>query len=94
VLIKDGIPVKIVSERLGHANIACTMQTYQHLLPSMQADAAQSTERLAKPTPPPAGGTGERGGNRRRKTARTGGNTRSTRKPRSLTWAYLDSGAR
>jgi len=69
VLIKDGIPVKIVSERLGHANIACTMQTYQHLLPSMQADAAQSTERLAKPTPPPAGGTGERGGNRRRKTA-------------------------
>lgn len=69
VLIKDGIPVKIVSERLGHANIAFTMQTYQHLLPGMQADAAQSTERLAKPTPPPPGGTGERRGNRRRKTA-------------------------
>jgi hypothetical protein len=35
------------------------MQTYQHILPGMQADAARSTERLAKPTPPPqpSGGT-------------------------------------
>ena len=69
LLIKDGIPVKVVSERLGHANIAFTMQTYQHLLPGMQADAATATERLAKPAPPSASGTGEHRGNRRRKSA-------------------------
>jgi integrase len=28
-----GIPAKIVSERLGHANIAITMDTYSHVLP-------------------------------------------------------------
>jgi integrase len=69
LLIKDGIPVKVVSERLGHANIAFTMQTYQHVLPDMQADAATATERLAKPAPPRASGTGERRGNPRRKSA-------------------------
>ncbi len=69
LLIKDGIPVKVVSERLGHANIAFTMQTYQHVLPGMQADAARSTERLAKPVPPSAGDTGERRGSHRRKSA-------------------------
>lgn len=69
LLIRDGIPVKVVSERLGHANIAFTMQTYQHLLPGMQADAAQATERLATPPPPSERGTGEHRGNRRRKTA-------------------------
>lgn len=69
LLIKDGIPVKVVSERLGHANIAFTMQTYQHVLPGMQADAARSTERLAKPVPPPPGDTGERRGSHRRKSA-------------------------
>jgi len=69
LLIKDGIPVKVVSERLGHANIAFTMQTYQHVLPDMQADAATATERLAKPAPPPASSTGERRGNPRRKSA-------------------------
>ena len=69
LLIKDGIPVKVVSERLGHANIAFTMQTYQHVLPGMQADAARSTERLAKPVPPSESDTGEGRGNRRRKSA-------------------------
>jgi len=51
LLIKEGIPVKVVSERLGHANIAHTMQTYQHVMPGMQADAADTTERLAHPKP-------------------------------------------
>ncbi len=51
LLIKEGVPVKVVSERLGHAQIAHTMQTYQHVLPGMQADAADTTERLANPRP-------------------------------------------
>ncbi len=62
LLIQAGIPVKVVSERLGHANIAFTIQTYQHLLPGMQADAATTTERLATPVPTdadPHGGTSQ-----------------------------------
>jgi integrase len=65
LLIQDGIHVKVVSERLGHANIASTMQTYQHLLPGMQEDAAASTERLAKPVRPAESGSGEGRGCRR-----------------------------
>lgn len=49
LLIKEGIPVKVVSERLGHAQVAFTIQTYQHLLPGMGADAADTAERLTKP---------------------------------------------
>ena len=43
--------MKVVSERLGHAHIAHTLQTYQHVLPGMQADAAGVAERLANPNP-------------------------------------------
>jgi integrase len=40
LLLKEGVPPKVVSERLGHASVAFTMQVYQHVLPGMQADAA------------------------------------------------------
>lgn len=40
LLLKAGVHVKIVSERLGHANVAFTMSVYQHVLPGMQAEAA------------------------------------------------------
>ena len=69
LLIKEGIPVKVVSERLGHAHIAHTMQTYQHLLPGMQDDAASAAERLARPVPPAESDTVERRRNNRRKSA-------------------------
>ncbi len=69
LLIKEGIPVKVVSERLGHANIAFTMQTYQHVLPGMQADAARTSERLTRPVPPAETKTVERRRNPRRNTA-------------------------
>ena len=36
-----GVPIKVVSERLGHAHPAFTMHTYQHLLPGMSAAAAE-----------------------------------------------------
>ncbi len=35
-----GVPVKVMSERLGHANTAITSDLYQHVLPAMDADAA------------------------------------------------------
>jgi len=55
-----------VSERLGHAHIALTIQTYQHLLPGMQDDAADTVERLARPK---KNGAREHRGNTRKKSA-------------------------
>lgn len=49
LLIKAGVPVKVVSERLGHANPAFTIDTYQHVLPGMQAEAARTFENLINP---------------------------------------------
>jgi integrase len=40
LLLKAGVPLKVVSERLGHATPAFTMAVYQHVLPGMQAEAA------------------------------------------------------
>ncbi|MGA7758903.1 MAG: site-specific integrase [Ilumatobacteraceae bacterium] len=40
LLVAAGVPIKVVSERLGHAHPDFTMQTYQHLLPGMGAAAA------------------------------------------------------
>lgn len=42
ILLKAGVPVKVVSERLGHSSPAFTMTVYQHVLPGMQADAAKA----------------------------------------------------
>lgn len=49
LLIKAGVPVKVVSERLGHGNPAFTINTYQHVLPGMQAEAARVFEGLIAP---------------------------------------------
>lgn len=40
-LLRAGVHPKIVSERLGHATIAITMDTYTHAIPGLQEDAAQ-----------------------------------------------------
>lgn len=40
LLVAAGVPIKVVSERLGHAHPGFTMHTYQHLVPGMGADAA------------------------------------------------------
>ena len=41
-----GIPAKVVSERLGHATIAITMDTYSHVLPGLDTQAAGTVARL------------------------------------------------
>ena len=41
LLVADGTPIKVVSERLGHAHPAFTMHTYQHVLPGMGTTAAE-----------------------------------------------------
>ena len=41
-----GVNLKIVSERLGHSTVAVTVDTYSHVLPGMQEEAAQAVEDL------------------------------------------------
>ena len=52
LLIAAGVPAKVVSERLGHASPVFTIQTYQHVLPGMQTDAARTIAALVQPVPP------------------------------------------
>lgn len=40
ILLQQNVPVKVVSERLGHSSPAFTMTVYQHVMPGMQAEAA------------------------------------------------------
>jgi integrase len=40
-LLQKGLPLKAVSERLGHSDVTITMRTYQHVIP--KDDAALST---------------------------------------------------
>ena len=44
ILLTMGVHPKIVQERLGHSNIAMTLDIYSHVLPSMQKDAADKID--------------------------------------------------
>ena len=44
--LKAGISPKIISERLGHATAAFTMQTYTHVIPGMDESAASTVADL------------------------------------------------
>jgi integrase len=46
LLLASGANPKVISERLGHATVAFTLQVYSHLLPTMQEGAAQRLEDL------------------------------------------------
>ena len=41
-----GIAAKIVSERLGHASVAITLDTYSHVHPALQEEAAHTVASL------------------------------------------------
>ncbi len=43
-LLAKGVHAKIVSERLGHASIGITLDTYSHLLPGLQEEAVKQLE--------------------------------------------------
>jgi hypothetical protein len=38
--------MKVISERFGHSKIQVTLDTYAHVLPSMQKAAAEKLQRL------------------------------------------------
>jgi len=43
--LMDGVHVKVVSERAGHANVGITLLVYAAFIPNMQADAAAGVDR-------------------------------------------------
>ncbi len=45
-LLAAGVNIKVVSERLGHASVAFTLDTYAHVMPGQQADAAAAVSAL------------------------------------------------
>ena len=40
IILAQGVHPKVVSEQLGHATIALTLDTYSHVIPSLQQEAA------------------------------------------------------
>jgi integrase len=46
LMLTKGVHPKIVSERLGHASIGITLDTYSHVLPSLQHEAAAAFDEL------------------------------------------------
>jgi integrase len=44
LVLSRNVNPKVVSEMLGHANIAITLDTYSHVLPDMQEKAAKALE--------------------------------------------------
>jgi integrase len=45
--IRAGVPIKVVSERLGHASVTFTMEVYVAYLPDMQEAAADAWDEIA-----------------------------------------------
>ncbi len=76
--LQAGVSPKIISERLGHATAAFTLQVYSHVIPGMDEEAATSVASLilsAGDTEPQVNG---------RTSGRQSGVAGQTRKP--LTW--------
>ncbi len=46
LLLLAGVNARVVSERLGHASVAFTLEKYGHVLPAMEADAVAKLDKL------------------------------------------------
>jgi len=51
LLLAEGVHPKIVQERLGHSDIAMTLNRYSHVTPHMQSAAANALETALKRVP-------------------------------------------
>ena len=49
LMLQQGTHPKIVQERLGHSDISLTLNTYSHVLPSMQEEAAEKMDEILIP---------------------------------------------
>lgn len=45
-LLLAGVPIKVISERLGHSSTKITQDIYSHVLPQMQEQAADEVDRI------------------------------------------------
>lgn len=50
LLLTKNIHPKLVSERLGHSRIGITLDTYSHVLPSMQKEVVNELEKIISVT--------------------------------------------
>jgi len=44
--LEAGVSAKVVSDRLGHANVGFTLTTYTHSVPALQQEAARKVAAL------------------------------------------------
>jgi integrase len=44
LLLSKGVPIKVVSEMLGHSDVSITLSIYAHVLPDMQDRAAEAMD--------------------------------------------------
>jgi len=44
LLLTAGVHPKVVQERLGHSQIGITLDTYSHVMPSLQLEAAEKLD--------------------------------------------------
>jgi integrase len=44
LLLSKGVPIKVVSEMLGHSDVSITLSIYAHVLPDMQDGAAEAMD--------------------------------------------------
>jgi integrase len=56
LLLAAGVPLKVVSERLGHGSPAFTASVYQHVAEGLQEKAAAQLQTLLTPPEAPAAG--------------------------------------
>jgi len=48
-MLNAGVPVLVVSRRLGHAKPSITLDVYGHLVPSIQSGVAEMIDNLITP---------------------------------------------
>ena len=46
LLLAQGVAARTIMETLGHSQISLTMDTYSHLMPALQADAAAKMDAI------------------------------------------------
>jgi integrase len=52
LLLAAGVHPKVVQERLGHSQIGITLDTYSHVVPTMQLEAASKLDAMMRPSQP------------------------------------------
>lgn len=60
LMLRQGVPARVVMETLGHSQINLTLNTYSHVMPALMGDAAARMDALLTGVAPLAlAGTGE-----------------------------------